>query len=114
MPRKPNRPCAYSGCPELTDDYYCDNEQCIMALLVGVIRSERFCYGINDAKDSSQSIVSAVTEVQRVSVEVANEAQNVSASTEEQAATMQEIVQASQSLADMAQKLQNEVSKFRV
>ena len=46
MPRKPNRPCAYSGCPELTDDYYCDNEQCIMALLVGVIRSERFCYGI--------------------------------------------------------------------
>lgn len=69
---------------------------------------------INDAKDSSQSIVSAVTEVQRVSVEVANEAQNVSASTEEQAATMQEIVQASQSLADMAQKLQNEVNKFEV
>ena len=69
---------------------------------------------INDAKDSSQSIVSAVTEVQRVSVEVANEAQNVSASTEEQAATMQEIVQASQSLADMAQKLQNEVNKFSV
>ena len=27
MPRKPKRPCAYPGCPELTDDYYCDKHR---------------------------------------------------------------------------------------
>ena len=69
---------------------------------------------IKQANDSSNVIVNAVTEIQKVSVAVANEAQSVSASTEEQAATMQEIVQASQSLAEMAQSLQNEVTKFQV
>ena len=69
---------------------------------------------INTASDSSNTIRSAISEIQKVSVEVAQEAQTVSASTEEQAATMQEIVQASQSLADMAQSLQNEVTKFEV
>ncbi len=24
VPRKPKKPCAYSGCPNLTDDKYCD------------------------------------------------------------------------------------------
>ena len=24
MPRKPKKPCAYQGCPNLTDDRYCD------------------------------------------------------------------------------------------
>ncbi|MCR5176299.1 MAG: methyl-accepting chemotaxis protein [Anaerovibrio sp.] len=41
------------------------------------------------------------------------EAQSVSASTEEQAAMMDEISKASHSLADLAQSLQNEVSKFK-
>jgi methyl-accepting chemotaxis protein len=42
------------------------------------------------------------------------EAQGVSASTEEQAAMMDEISKASHSLATLAQGLQNEVSKFRL
>ena len=25
MPSKPKKPCAYSGCPNLTNDKYCDN-----------------------------------------------------------------------------------------
>ena len=30
MPRKPKRPCRYSGCPKLTDGYYCDEHQKLM------------------------------------------------------------------------------------
>ncbi len=44
----------------------------------------------------------------------ADEAQSVSASTEEQAAMMDEIARASTSLAELAQSLQNYVSKFRI
>lgn len=27
MPRKPKRPCAYPGCPELTDQTYCEKHR---------------------------------------------------------------------------------------
>lgn len=27
MPRKPKRPCSYPGCPELTDDSYCNKHK---------------------------------------------------------------------------------------
>ena len=27
MPRKPKHPCAYPGCPELTDERYCDKHK---------------------------------------------------------------------------------------
>ena len=27
MPRKPKRPCAYQGCPKLTDERYCDEHK---------------------------------------------------------------------------------------
>ena len=30
MPRKPQRPCRYSGCPHLTDGVYCENHAKIM------------------------------------------------------------------------------------
>lgn len=86
-------------------------EQLIMGLYEQVEESLR---NINEVKESSNVISSAVSEIQKVSLEVANEAQTVSASTEEQAATMQEIVRASQELAEMAQDLQSEVRKFKV
>jgi len=44
----------------------------------------------------------------------ANEAQGVSASTEEQAAMMDEIARASTSLAELSQSLQNYVTKFKI
>jgi methyl-accepting chemotaxis protein len=44
----------------------------------------------------------------------ANEAQGVSASTEEQAAMMDEIARASTSLAELSQSLQNNVTKFKI
>ncbi|GHU52884.1 HNH endonuclease [Clostridia bacterium] len=27
MPRKPKHPCGHQGCPELTDDYYCEKHR---------------------------------------------------------------------------------------
>lgn len=30
MPRKPKRPCSYPGCPELTDDRYCEQHQSLV------------------------------------------------------------------------------------
>ncbi len=48
-----------------------------------------------------------------VSRTVAQEAQNVSAATEEQTAMTHDIADASESLANLAQKLQNQVSHFR-
>ncbi len=63
---------------------------------------------------SSQSVLDNVTKIKKVSTNTANEAQSVSASTEEQASMMHEMSEASQSLAEMAQKLQNEIAKFKL
>lgn len=30
MPRKPKKPCAYPGCPRLTDDVYCEEHKKLM------------------------------------------------------------------------------------
>ena len=43
-----------------------------------------------------------------------NKAQNVSAATEEQAATMREMTEASHRLADLASNLQKEVEHFKI
>lgn len=51
---------------------------------------------------------------QGISQKIANEAESVSASTEEQAATAQEMSDASRMLAGMAEKLQNDVAKFQL
>ncbi|MDR3591006.1 MAG: methyl-accepting chemotaxis protein, partial [Negativicutes bacterium] len=73
---------------------------------------------ISDSLDhmatSSQTLVSSIREIDRVSRENAGEAQTVSAATEEQSASMQEIASSSQGLAKLAGDLQEAVSKFRV
>ena len=61
-----------------------------------------------------QQIVSAVDTINGLSKKVADEAQNVSAATEEQSASMEEIASSSQHLAEMAQVLQETVGKFRI
>ena len=30
MPRKPKKPCAYPGCPKLTDTRYCEEHEKLM------------------------------------------------------------------------------------
>ena len=69
---------------------------------------------IDAVNSTSQAILDAIGSVKNISQKSAEEAQNISASTEEQAATMQEMSDASRQLAELAQKLQNEVSQFKV
>ena len=69
---------------------------------------------INHATDSSQQVMESVQKIREVSNSVSMEAQTVSASTEEQSSVMHQISDASNSLAMMAQKLQEEIAKFKV
>lgn len=69
---------------------------------------------IQQVTSGSQKIVDSVREIERLSTVAAGEAQTVSGATEEQLASMEEIASSSQNLAQMAQELQEGVSKFRI
>ena len=69
---------------------------------------------INEVNNTSQEILHAIESVQKNSQKSSEDAQNISAATEEQAATMHEMSDASNQLAILAQKLQNEINKFQV
>lgn len=74
--------------------------------------------GISDSiqrvSEASQSLVGSIRQIDEVSKKSAAETQNISAVTEEQSASMEEISASSQSLTDLANKLQAEVGKFRI
>ena len=63
---------------------------------------------------STQQIVAELADAKCISQNTTNEAQNVSASTEEQAATMHEMAEASRMLAELTQNLQNGIAKFKL
>lgn len=69
---------------------------------------------IQHMADNSQHIVTIVKKMDDLSIKGADEAQTVSAATEEQSASMQEIAFSSQNLAKMAEQLQQEVKKFKI
>lgn len=75
---------------------------------------QRSIQHIDAVNSTSHTILKAIESVQKNSQKSAEDAQNISASTEEQAATMHEMADASNQLAILAQNLQNEVQKFRV
>ena len=64
--------------------------------------------------EGSQQIVSSVKEIDLLSKKAVEEAETVSAATEEQSASMQEIAASSQGLARMAQDLQEAVNRFQI
>ncbi len=70
--------------------------------------------GINEGDRKSKKIVGTIQQVEVFSRETSGKAQSISAATEEQTAMMSEISKASQSLALLAQNLQNEIAKFKV
>ncbi len=75
----------------------------------------RIAKAINEAAVGwHQRIVISIKDVETVSRASAAEAQTVSAATEEQSASMEEIAASSQALAKLAMDLQAAVSKFRV
>jgi len=76
---------------------------------------------VNEISDSidqiavgSQVLVKSVQHIDKVSKETAGEFHMVSAATEEQAASMQEIATASQGLAKISVELQDDIAKFKV
>lgn len=64
--------------------------------------------------NANQQIVQAVNKIDKHSKTAVEQAQTVSAATEEQSASMEEIASSSHSLAKLAQDLQTAVSKFRI
>ena len=68
---------------------------------------------LNDMGKDISAVVKSVHEIDDMSKKVAEEAETVSAATEEQVASMNEITNASQALADMAQGLQNSINSFK-
>ena len=64
--------------------------------------------------EGSQQIVESVQNINVLSKAAVGESQNVSAATEEQSASMEEIASSSHGLADLAQELRVSVSRFQI
>jgi methyl-accepting chemotaxis protein len=69
---------------------------------------------IEQMANESQHIVDSVHDIDGISKAAASQAQTVSAATEEQSATMEEIAASSQVLSKMAEELMGAVSNFKV
>ena len=69
---------------------------------------------VNEAAEGTQRIVGSIREVESISRDSAAESQTVSAATEEQTASMEEIASSSQVLAQLATNLQSSLMKFQV
>ena len=80
--------------------------------LVGEI--SKIATSIQKMAEDSAAMLDASTRISSISAANADEAQSVSAATEEQSASMSEIATASHNLASLATELQNEVNKFKL
>ena len=69
---------------------------------------------IEAVNKTCRTILNSMDSVQKISRKSSEDAQTISASTQEQAATIHEMSESSNKLSVLAQKLQNEVNKFRV
>lgn len=69
---------------------------------------------IEEINASTDQLVQTINEAQKIAEQGAGYSQNVAASAEEQNASMEEIAAASGMLADMAEKLQQNVSSFKL
>ncbi len=69
---------------------------------------------VQQVAQGSQAVVSSIQQVETIARDAAVETGTISAATEDQTASMEEIASASQSLAQLAEKIQVAVAKFRV
>ena len=69
---------------------------------------------IESVNTASHQISDAMEILQEISKIASNEVQSVSAATEEESATIQEIAEFGRQLAELAQEMQNDVQKFQV
>lgn len=70
--------------------------------------------GAKLSADKAGALVKAMENIHQASTEVASETQSVSAATEEQSASMDEVANASQKLHDLSNTLQSEAAKFKI
>lgn len=75
---------------------------------------KKISIAIDQMASGSQQIVGSVTRIDDLSKKAVGEAQTVSAATQEQSASMEEIASSSHSLAQLAQDLREAVSKFHI
>lgn len=75
---------------------------------------ELIATAVGQIATGNERVASTIHSIEQLSQENSDEAQSISAATEEQVASMDEIASASQSLATMASELQTEISKFKV
>lgn len=75
---------------------------------------ELIATAVGEIATGNERVASTIHSIEQLSQENSDEAQSISAATEEQVASMDEIASASQSLATMASDLQTEISKFKV
>lgn len=75
---------------------------------------QQISVSIGHTAAGSRQIVQVVRQTNELSQKAASEAQNVSAATEEQLASMEEIASSSRSLAILAQDLRTAVARFRI
>ena len=87
----------------------------IALLIVGVANQvEVSSQAMDKMVQENRRIVAVSETITKISSKSAGEAESVSAATEEQLASMQEISSSSQALAQLAQELQQEVGKFKL
>ena len=79
-----------------------------------VQKVESVTTAISHIQDMASSVTESVQEVQTLATHAADGASDTSAATEQQLAANEEISTNAQSLADLAEKLQNEVSHFKI
>jgi len=94
-----------------TDRAFSDIEKLVDELYAHIQESLQ---GIRAADEGSSAIQTSMGKLEESSRRTVEEAQSVSAATQQQTATMNEIADASQSLALLAQNLQNEVNHFKL
>ncbi|MCZ8531786.1 methyl-accepting chemotaxis protein [Psychrobacillus psychrodurans] len=79
-----------------------------------VQKVESVTTAISHISEIASSVTDSVQQVQTLATHAADGASDTSAATEQQLAANEEISSSAQSLADLAEKLQNEVSHFRI
>lgn len=87
-----------------------------IACLIGCVAEQsKYMEGIlNNMSAATGLVVTSVQEIDKMSKNVAVESEAVSAATQQQAASIHEIADASQSLSQMAQELQDAIREFKV
>lgn len=79
-----------------------------------VQKVESVTTAISQIQEMASSVTDSVQQVQTLATQAADGASDTSAATEQQLAANEEISSNAQSLADLAEKLQNEVSHFKI